>query len=395
MFKTTIKHMPNTYNKVRTQLLLDTKRWLITGVAGFIGSNLLEALLQLKQHVVGLDNFSTGHRHNLDDVRKAVGEDRWNKFTFIEGDIRNIKDCRKACKRIDIVLHHAALGSVSASIKDPILTNQSNIDGFVNMLVAARDAGVARFIYAASAATYGNAPALPQKENNTGKPLSPYALTKHVNELYADVFAGIYGLECIGLIYFNIFGKRQDPEGAYAAVIPRWIMEMSKGTAPRINGDGRTSRDFCYIDDVIQANLLAAMTKKKKAINQVYNIAFGKRLTLNSLFKLIRSAVTVSKPEAGKIEPVYGPSRPGDVRHSQADISKARSLIGYNPGNAPISGLDKTVKWFIENEKHAKLRHSRLPGILLRKDSGQAGMTGKGNPAARRTQVKPVNSCQN
>lgn len=343
--------MSNSYKKVRAQLLLAPKRWLITGVAGFIGSNLLETLLQLKQQVVGLDNFSTGHQHNLEDVRKTVGKAIWKNFTFVKGDIRNIKDCRKACKGIDFVLHHAALGSVAASIEDPIHANQSNIDGFLNMLVAARDAGVARFLYAASAATYGDNPALPQKENNTGKPLSPYALTKYVNELYADVFARMYGLECIGLIYFNIFGKRQDPEGAYASVIPRWIIEISKGAAPTINGDGKTSRDFCYIDDVIQANLLAAMAKEKKAINQVYNIAFGERLTLNALFKLIRSEISAYKPEAAKIKPAYGPSRQGDVRHSQADISKAKALLGYNPAEDPRSGLNKTVNWFIENKK--------------------------------------------
>lgn len=348
--------MPTAYKKIRTQLLRTPKRWLITGVAGFIGSNLLEALLQLKQQVVGLDNFSTGHQHNLDDVRKTVGKAIWKNFTLIKSDIRNVEDCRKACKGMDIVLHHAALGSVSASIKDPILTNQSNIDGFLNMLVAARDAGVARFVYASSAATYGNTPSLPQKENNTGKPLSPYALTKYVNELYADVFARMYGLECLGLIYFNIFGKRQDPEGAYASVIPRWIMEMSEGITPTINGDGKTSRDFCYIDNVIQANLLAAMAKEKKAINQVYNIAFGERLTLNALFKLIRSEISAYKPEAAKIKPAYGPSRQGEVRHSQADISKARSLLEYDPADDPRSGLNKTVKWFSYNSLSSVLK---------------------------------------
>jgi len=367
-------------------LLKAPKRWLVTGVAGFIGSNILEELLKLNQVVVGLDNFATGHRHNLDDVRQVAGEEAWGRFTFVEGDICNLEDCRQAmicpspaeerrpdhigdrllrgmCHEIpiisglaggangiavDYVLHQAALGSVPRSIADPITTNRANIDGFLNMLVAARDAKVKRFVYAASSSTYGDHPGLPKKEEVIGKPLSPYAVTKYVNELYADVFGRCYGLESIGLRYFNVFGRRQDPQGAYAAVIPRWIGEMMQGKSPTINGDGETSRDFCYIDNAVQANLLAATTENKEAVNQVYNVAVGDRTSLNELFRMIRDNLAEFKPEVAKIEPVHADFRAGDVRHSQADISKASTLLGYKPSHDVMTGMTETVKWFVQ-----------------------------------------------
>lgn len=326
------------------------KKWLITGVAGFIGSNLLEALLPLGQKVVGLDNFSTGRQENLDAVRHSVGPDAWSRFSFNEADTRSLDDCRAACEGVDFVLHQAALGSVPRSIEDPILTNQSNIDGFVNMLVAARDAKVKRFVYAASSSTYGDHPGLPKVEDQIGRPLSPYAVTKYVNELYADVFARTYGMETIGLRYFNVFGKRQDPEGAYAAVIPKWIGQLLSKEVPTINGDGETSRDFCYIDNVVQANCLSALSMESDAVNKVYNIAFGERTTLNELFVSIRAGVAASIPEVQAIEPHYGPERAGDVRHSLADIGLARTHLGYAPEVDVKKGMAMTVKWYVENQ---------------------------------------------
>ena len=331
---------------VKTALCASPKKWLITGVAGFIGANLLEELLNLKQHVIGLDNFSTGHRYNLDDVKNQVGEEKWNDFSFIPGDIRNPDDCQKACTGVDYVLHQAAIGSVPRSIDDPIETNGSNIDGFLNMLMAARNAKVKRFVYAASSSTYGDHPDLPKKEDIIGKPLSPYAVTKYVNELYADVFARCYGFQSIGLRYFNVFGRRQDPNGAYAAVITRWIGELLHGRTPTINGDGETSRDFCYIDNTIQANILAATTDNKEAVNQVYNVAFGDRTSLNELFLMIRDSLAEFKAEVKDIEAVHGDFRSGDVRHSQADISKAAELLGYKPSHSVSEGMRETVKWF-------------------------------------------------
>ena len=338
--------MPTVYDNVKKTLLDEPKKWLVTGVAGFIGSNILEELLKLGQTVAGLDNFATGHRYNLEDVRHVVGEEAWGRFTFIEGDIRNPEDCLKACGGVDYVLHQAALGSVPRSINDPITTNKANIDGFLNMLVAARDAKVKRLVYAASSSTYGDHPALPKKEDIIGRPLSPYAVTKYVNELYADVFGRTYGLESVGLRYFNVFGRRQDPQGAYAAVIPRWIGELMQGKSPTINGDGETSRDFCYIDNAVQANLLAATTANKEAANQVYNVAVGGRTSLNELFKMIRGSLVEFKGEVKKLEAVHGDFRPGDVRHSQADISKAAELLGYRPSHNVQSGMAETVKWF-------------------------------------------------
>ena len=333
-------------NEIKDNLKRAPKRWLITGVAGFIGSNLLEGLLSLGQSVVGLDNFSTGNKSNLEDVKKEVGSEKWDHFRFLEGDIRHLSTCQDACVDVEYVLHQAALGSVPRSIDDPILTNQCNIDGFLNMLVASRDAGVKRFVYAASSSTYGDHPKLPKKEDQIGRPLSPYAVTKYVNELYADVFSTTYGMDTIGLRYFNVFGKRQDPNGAYAAVIPKWIGTLVAKEIPIINGDGETSRDFCYIDNVVQSNLLAATSTNVDALNKVYNIAYGSRTSLNDLFAMIKDALLSFNPEIKSIEAIHGPERKGDVRHSLADITRARSLLGYEPTHNVNEGLQKTVAWF-------------------------------------------------
>lgn len=335
------------YQEARTQLATQPRRWLVTGVAGFIGSNLLEALLKLGQSVTGLDNFSNGHRHNLDQVRAIVGEAAWSRFRFIEGDIRNLADCAEACREVDFVLHEAALGSVTRSIEDPILTNASNITGFLNMLVAARDAKVRRFVYAASSSTYGDHPGLPKVEAVIGKPLSPYAVTKFVNELYADVFGRTYGIESIGLRYFNIFGPRQDPNGAYAAVIPQWIAALIDNRVLKINGDGETSRDFCFIDNVIQANILAALTTEPEAINQVYNVALSDRTTLNQLYGMMCKLLESRFPHVKTHRPTYADFRGGDVRHSQADITKARTLLGYAPTHRIDAGLAQAMDWYV------------------------------------------------
>lgn len=335
------------YDTLLKRLTREPKTWLVTGVAGFIGSNLLEHLLKLNQTVIGLDNFATGHQYNLDEVQGLVTPEQWAGFTFIEGDIRNLEDCQKACMGVDYVLHQAALGSVPRSIADPITTNAANITGFLNMLVAARDAQVTSFTYAASSSTYGDHPALPKVEENIGKPLSPYAVTKYVNELYADVFAKTYGFNCIGLRYFNVFGKRQDPNGAYAAVIPKWTAAMIQGEELFINGDGETSRDFCFIENTVQMNLLAA-TAPDEAKNEVYNVAVGDRTTLNDLFHALQSALAENgKPYTRK--PVYRDFRAGDVRHSQADISKAASKLGYAPEYRIMDGIAKAMPWYIEN----------------------------------------------
>lgn len=327
------------------------KKWLVTGVAGFIGSNLLEELLSLGQEVVGLDNFSTGFQHNLDQVQESVSNDQWEVFTFINGDIRDLETCREACDGVDYVLHQAALGSVPRSIEDPILTNENNLTGFLNMLVAARDAQVHRFVYAASSSTYGDHPGLPKVEKTIGSPLSPYAVTKYVNELYSDVFASTYGFKTIGLRYFNIFGRRQDPNGAYAAVIPKWFSALIRGEELYINGDGETSRDFCYIENCVQANLLAASCDNEDSLNQVYNVAYGERTTLNELFTMIRERVVKIYPEAKGMSPVYRDFRAGDVRHSLADISKAETLLGYTPKFSVRDGLDQAAQWYIEHLK--------------------------------------------
>lgn len=335
----------NKYEQTLESLQQAPKTWLITGVAGFIGSNLLETLLKLNQAVVGLDNFSTGHQYNLDEVQGEVTPEQWAKFTFIEGDITNIEDCHKACKGVDYVQHQAALGSVPRSIADPITTNANNISGFLNMLVAARDAKVTSFTYAASSSTYGDHPALPKLEDNIGKPLSPYAVTKYVNELYADVFAKTYGFNTIGLRYFNVFGKRQDPNGAYAAVIPKWTAAMLQGEQVFINGDGETSRDFCYIANTVQMNILAAVAEDK-AKNQVYNCAVGDRTTLNDLYQAIKKALENLNIAVTPSEPEYRDFRAGDVRHSQADVSKAQELLGYAPSHRIGEGIDEAMPWY-------------------------------------------------
>lgn len=336
----------STYARLLKKLSTNGKSWLVTGVAGFIGSNLAENLLKAGQKVIGLDNFSTGYRHNLLMIRSAVGEEIWRNFSFIEGDIRNLDVCRSACEKAEIVLHQAALGSVPRSIEDPITTNGSNVDGFLNMLVAARDAGIKSFVYAASSSTYGSEPTMPKVEDRIGKPLSPYAVTKYVNELYAEVFASAYGFRSIGLRYFNIFGQRQDPAGAYAAVIPQWFASILRGEPVYINGDGETSRDFCYIDNCVQANLLAACSEEKDAWNQVYNIACGQRTTLNELFRLIRDEVARHKPEVATVQPQYRDFRPGDVRHSLANIGKAEKLLGYMAKFKVRDGLRLAGDWY-------------------------------------------------
>lgn len=337
------------YETLLATLPSQPKTWLVTGVAGFIGSNLLETLLRLNQRVVGLDNFATGHQHNLDEVQSLVSGEQWANFRFIRGDIRQLSDCQAACEGVDYVLHQAALGSVPRSLEDPITTNSTNIDGFLNMLVAARDAQVKRFVYAASSSTYGDHPALPKIEENIGKPLSPYAVTKYVNELYADVFARAYGFNTIGLRYFNIFGKRQDPNGAYAAVIPKWIASMIKHEPVYINGDGETSRDFCYIDNAVQANLLAATTENTDATNQVYNVAVGDRTTLNELFWHLHENLLPHFAHLQKFEPTYRDFRTGDVRHSLADIGKAAEQLGYRPNFRIVEGLQKAMPWYVES----------------------------------------------
>ncbi len=336
------------YEQLQQELPANPKTWLITGVAGFIGSNLLETLLKLDQKVIGLDNFATGYQRNLDEVQGLVTAAQWQRFTFIEGDIRNLEDCHAACANADYVLHQAALGSVPRSINDPITTNSVNIDGFLNMLVAARDAEVQSFTYAASSSTYGDHPGLPKVEDTIGKPLSPYAVTKYVNELYADVFARTYGFNTIGLRYFNVFGQRQDPDGAYAAVIPKWTAAMIKGEDVFINGDGETSRDFCFIENTVQANLLAATSEQPDAVNQVYNVALGDRTTLNELFHAIKQALAQNETVyAAQLQ--YRDFRAGDVRHSQADISKAADLLGYQPGFKITEGIEIAMPWYIEN----------------------------------------------
>lgn len=338
-----------TYLQVAEQLRSAPATWLVTGAAGFIGSNLLERLLQLGQTVIGIDNFATGHQRNLDDVRGNVSSDQWARFRFLEGDIRDLDTCRRVCDGVDFVLHQAALGSVPRSIADPVATNAANVDGFLNMLVAARDARIRRFIYAVSSSTYGDHPALPKVEDRIGKPLSPYAVSKYVNELYASVFHRTYGVEVVGLRYFNVFGRRQDPEGAYAAVIPRWIATLLKGEPCQIYGDGATTRDFCYIDNVLQANLLAALADQNEVAGEVFNIAYGERTTLRELYEHIADGLRRRDPDL-VLQPVeYLEFRPGDVRHSQADITKAKQRLGYQPTHSVQRGLNETLEWYVEN----------------------------------------------
>lgn len=338
---------PTAYDKLQTRLQADSHTWLVTGVAGFIGSNLLETLLKLNQCVVGLDNFATGHQRNLDEVQALVTPDQWANFNFLQGDIRNLADCHKACQGVEYVLHQAALGSVPRSVADPITTNAANITGFLNMLVAARDGEVKRFVYAASSSTYGDHPALPKVEDTIGKPLSPYAVTKYVNELYADIFGKTYGMKSMGLRYFNVFGPRQDPNGAYAAVIPKWIASLIQGESVYINGDGETSRDFCFIANVVQANLLAATTLNADALNQVYNVAVGDRTTLNELYAQLHRNLLPLYPHLQAAQPVYREFRAADVRHSLADISKAASRLLYAPTERIRQGLEQAMPWYI------------------------------------------------
>lgn len=346
--------MSNNFHDVKNSLLTKKYKWLISGVAGFIGSNLLEELLTLNQSVIGIDNFSTGHKYNLKEVENSVTNEQWQNFTFIEGDIRKLADCEEACDGVDYVLHQAAIGSVPRSIENPIFTNENNIDGFLNMLVAARNAKVKKFIYAASSSTYGDHKSLPKVEDKIGRPLSPYAVTKYVNELYADVFSRIYDMNCIGLRYFNVFGRRQDPNGAYAAVIPKWIAGMIKGDDIYINGDGETSRDFCYIENVVQINLLAAICEKEGSENQVYNVAVGEKTTLNELYDYLNENLLPHYPHLKNKKAVYRNFRAGDVRHSLADISKAGNLLGYSPAYSAKEGLKIAMKWYMENADKSK-----------------------------------------
>ena len=351
------------YTQLQTRLPAQPHTWLVTGVTGFIGSNLLEALLKLNQRVVGLDNFATGHQRNLDEVQSLVTPEQWRHFQFIHGDIRNLEDCQKAVQGVDYILHQAALGSVPRSVADPITSNAVNVTGFLNMLVAARDAKVKRFVYAASSSTYGDHPGLPKVEDTIGKPLSPYAVTKYVNELYADVFGKTYGLQSIGLRYFNVFGPRQDPNGAYAAVIPKWIASMIKGEPVYINGDGETSRDFCFIANVVQANLLAATVSElplplgegrgegsPSPVNQVYNVAVGDRTTLNELYAQLHSNLLPRYPHLQGTQPTYRDFRAADVRHSLADISKAANHLGYAATQHIAEGLALAMPWYIAQE---------------------------------------------
>jgi len=335
------------YEEAKRDLQTKPRTWLITGVAGFIGSNLLEQLLRLNQHVVGLDNFSTGKRENLAEVRNLVTPLQWDRFCLMEGDIRNIASCREACRGVDVILHQAALGSVPRSIEDPLHCNENNVTGSLNMLLAARDMKVKRIVYAASSAAYGDHQAHPKIEPEVGKPLSPYAVSKYVNELYAEVFSRLYQLETIGLRYFNVFGPRQNPHGAYAAVIPRWIAAMINAEPVYIIGTGETNRDYCYVENVVQINVLAATTRNPNAINQIYNAALNERTTLNELFDKLRERLLPYYSHLQDCKPAYRDFRKGDVRHSQADINKARRLLGYSPSHVIDQGLDSAIEWYM------------------------------------------------
>tara|TARA_B100000963_G_scaffold78022_1_gene66051 strand:+ start:20177 stop:21217 length:1041 start_codon:yes stop_codon:yes gene_type:complete len=341
------------YKELQDYLINNQNKWLITGVGGFIGSNLLEKLLTLNQKVIGLDNFITGNKNNIDqavqDASNIVNKDVSNNFEFIHGNIEDLSTCKEACKKINYVLHQAALGSVPRSIKDPINSNKANIDGFLNIIVASKDAEVDRFVYASSSSVYGDHPDLPKVEENIGNPLSPYAVTKIVNEIYANVFSNTYGLQTIGLRYFNVFGKRQDPNGAYAAVIPKWIAAFLKNDEVIINGDGKTSRDFCYVDNAVQMNLLAATSSNNDALNQVFNVAMNNRTSLNELFEMIKEKLNNKLNELDNKIPVYKDFRPGDVRHSQADIKKAKVLMGYKPEYSISDGMDEALDWYLSN----------------------------------------------
>lgn len=337
------------FDKLKEELQANPKKWLVTGAAGFIGSNLLESLLQLDQTVIGLDNFSTGFRKNLDQIKPFVNAAQWSRFGFMEADIRLMNNCREACTGIDYVLHQAALGSVPRSISDPITSNESNVSGFLNMIVAARDANVKQFVYASSSSVYGDHPDLPKVEDKIGNVLSPYAATKKFNEIYADIFARTYNFNSIGLRYFNVFGPRQDPDGAYAAVIPKWVAAILHKEPVSINGDGETSRDFSYVLNVVQANLLAATTQNEEARNQVYNIAAGGRTTLNDLYRHILEGLRKRDPSLPEQKPEYLDFRPGDIRHSNADVGKAKRLLGYEPTHTIDQGIELALDWYKKN----------------------------------------------
>lgn len=339
------------FDTVLDQVRATPRRWLVTGSAGFIGSHLLEQLLRAGQQVTSLDNFSTGHQANLDEVRALVGEDAWSRHAFIRGDIADLASCAQACEGVDVVLHQAALGSVPRSIKDPLTTHRSNATGFLTMLEAARAAGVKRFVYAASSSTYGDSPTLPKVEDRIGRPLSPYAVTKYLNELYAEVFGRCYGLSTIGLRYFNVFGPRQDPNGAYAAVIPRWAAEMLDGKRCVINGDGETSRDFCFVLNAVQANLRAGLAEDPDASNQVFNVAVGDRTTLNQLHAALAEALRHECPGLRVEPPEHAPFRAGDVRHSLADVGKAKRLLGYAPTHDVGAGLLQAIGWYVQRAR--------------------------------------------
>lgn len=334
------------YDLIKKHLTEKQYVWLVTGAAGFIGSNLVETLLNLNQKVIGLDDFSTGYQKNIDDIILCVGQQKSN-FTFMNTDIRNFEKCKEAVKNVDFVLHQAALGSVPRSIKEPLLTNSSNVDGFLNMFVAAKDAKIKRFVYASSSSVYGDSPTLPKVETDLGNPLSPYAASKMTDELYAKTFANCYDLEIIGLRYFNVFGKRQDPNGAYAAVIPKWINSLMNKQETYIYGDGETSRDFCYIDNVVQANILSALTDNVEAINQAYNIAVGERITLNELFQIISDLL----PKEYRKKPIYQDFRKGDIPHSLADITKAKKQLNYHPTHSVKQGLELAMAWYLKNSR--------------------------------------------
>ncbi len=366
---------PTQYDVISEHLRCRPRTWLVTGVAGFIGSNLLERLLTLGQTVVGVDNFATGHRHNITQAIEGLDPDLC-RFRFVEGDIRDLDTCREVCAGVDYILHQAAIGSVPRSIRDPITTHQANVDGFLHMLIAGRDAGVRRFVYASSSSTYGDDPGLPKLEDRIGKPLSPYAATKYIDELYAGVFQRVYGLHTIGLRYFNVFGRRQDPNGEYAAVIPRWVSTLLADESCRMYGDGETSRDFCYVDNVVQANILAATTPDMDATGQVYNVACGDRTTLNELFRMIRAGLAGYEPKVAMLEPVYEPFRPGDVRHSLADISRIRQRLGYVPSHGVIDGLMEALEWYATHlcvakpDRYAEASAQRPGGLAGNRWSG-------------------------
>ncbi|MDD5716269.1 MAG: SDR family oxidoreductase [Sulfuricurvum sp.] len=339
------------YEQIKNSLQEEPKIWLVSGCAGFIGSNLAETLLKLGQKVIGLDNFSTGHRHNLDDIRMNVAEHEWNNFRFIEGDVADYDTCLEATAGVNIVLHQAALGSVPRSIDNPVNSNRSNVTGFLNLLTAAKENGARRFVYASSSSVYGDSAELPKVEERTGNLLSPYAVTKYANELYAGVFRRCYGMETIGLRYFNVFGRRQDPNGAYAAVIPKWVASLLKEEEVYINGDGETSRDFTYIDNVVQANILAGTTTNEAAFGTVFNTAVGGRLTLNDLYRSISERLETNREGFISKAPIYRDFRAGDIRHSNANIDKIQSILDFHPTHNINSGMDECIRWYIDNLK--------------------------------------------